>query len=369
MKTCVAVLVTALAVTACAKSRLIPPAPKAYYVDGAPVSAALQTAPEFSGVVMVGEKGETIFATAQGYADREAGRSLSLYDSWRWGSATKMVTAILALQEVETGRLALDKPLAEQAPEFAAEPAGKATLRQLLQHTSGIANPDRGAKDAAGVPLIVSADASVRVDARAACAGAAEAAPGARFDYNNCDYLVLGRLLEAATGKTYRDLFEERVAAPAGMRGADMLPGACEERVKGYASATETEPPVNPAAYGAAGALCGPPRALQAFAAAAMAGKLIGQPMRAEMRKSAPALGFAGLGVWSYEAPLEGCAAPLALVERRGAIGGVETRVLMAPSLERSLVIFSNRTDVVLGDLWTGEGLAFGLASAAFCKI
>lgn len=369
MKFCVAVILAALSLAACAKSRLIPPAPKAYYVDGAPMSAALQTAPDFSGVVMVGEKGETLFATAQGLADREGKRALSLYDSWRWGSVAKMATAILVLQEVESGRLALDKTLAEQAPAFANEPAGKATLRQLLQHTSGIANPDRGAKDAGGVPLIFSADANARADARAACAAAPEAAPGARFDYNNCDYIVLGQMLEATTGKTYRDLFEDRIAARAGMRGADLLPGPCEESVKGYASATEAEPPVNPAAYGAAGALCGPPRALQAFAAAAMAGKLIGQPMRAEMRKSDPALGYAGLGVWSYEAPLDGCAAPLALVERRGAIGGIETRLLMAPSLERSLVVFSNRADVALGELWTGEGLTFELASAAFCKI
>ncbi|HBK92235.1 MAG TPA: hypothetical protein DDZ68_11245 [Parvularcula sp.] len=369
MKPCLAVLIAALSLAACAKSRLLPPAPKSYYVDGAPVSAALQTAPDFSGVVMVGEKGETLFATAQGLADREAGRALSLYDTWRWGSVAKMSTAILVLQEVENGRLSLDRTLAEQAPEFAGEPAGEATLRQLLQHTSGIANVDRGPSDAAGAPLPFSADASVRMDASKACAGPAEAAPGARFDYNNCDYIVLGRLLEAKTGKMFSELFRERIAAPSGMRGAGVLPGGCEETVKGYAAADKAEPPVNPGAYGAAGALCGPPRALQAFAAAAMAGKLIGQPMRAEMRKSDPALGNAGLGVWSYEAPLDGCEAPVALVERRGAVGGIETRLVMAPATLRSLVIMSNRADVALGELWTGEGLTFTLASAAFCKI
>jgi CubicO group peptidase (beta-lactamase class C family) len=369
MKPCAVLLLSALSLTACAKSRLLPPAPKSYYVDGAPVSAALQTSPEFSGVVMVGEKGETLFATAQGWADREAKRSLSLYDTWRWGSVAKMATAILILQEVEKGRLTLDKTLAEQAPEFAGEPAGKATLRQLLQHTAGLANPDRGAADANGAPLPFSADAGVRSDASAACAAPGEAAPGARFDYNNCDYLILGRLLESKTGKSYRDLFRERIVETSAMRGAGVLPRGCEESVKGYEAADKPEAPVNPGAYGAAGALCGPPRALQAFAAAAMAGKLIGQPMRAEMRKSGPAFGYAGLGVWSYEAPIEGCDAPVALVERRGAIGGVETRLLMAPAIERSLVVMSNRADVALGELWTGEGLTFALASAAFCKI
>lgn len=369
MRVCAVLLLSALALGACAKSRLIPPPPKSYYVDGAPMTAALQTAPQFSGVVIAGEKGETLFATALGLADRETGRSLSLYDTWRWGSVAKMAAAIIVLQEVEDGRLKLDAALAAQAPEFADHPAGKATLRQLLQHTSGIANIDRGPADAAGVPLPFSADAHLSTDAFEACAGPAEAAPGARFDYNNCDYIVLGRLLEAKTGKTFRDLFRERIAEPAGMRGADTLPGKCEESVKGYETADRPEPPVNPAAYGAAGALCGPPRALQSFAAAAMAGKLIGPPMRAEMRKGDPALGHAGLGVWSYEAPLDGCVGPTALVERRGAIGAVEVRLVMAPAIERSLVLFSNRADVPLGEVWAGEGLTHALASAAFCKI
>ncbi|MDZ7629377.1 MAG: serine hydrolase domain-containing protein [Parvularculaceae bacterium] len=369
MKEAAACLLVALSVTACAKSRLLPPPPKSYYVDGAPVSAVLQNSPDFSGVVMVGEKGETLFATAQGLADRQSNRTLSLYDSWRWASVTKMVTAILVLQEVEKGRLTLDKTLADQAPEFTAEPAGKATIRQLLQHTSGIANPDRGATDGVGFPLVFSADASVRADPRATCAAPANAAPGERFDYNNCDYLVLGRLLEIKTGESLQALFRKRIAEPAGMRGADWQPGACEESVKGYAGATESEPPVNVAAFGAAGALCGPPRALQAFAAAAMSGKLISEPMRAEMRKSDPKYGYAGLGVWSYEAPLEGCNAPLQLVERRGGIGGIEVRLLLAPSLGRSLTIFSNRADVPLGEVWTRDGLNYALAGAAFCRI
>lgn len=352
MKPCVAFLLAALSLAACAKSRLLPPAPKSYYVDGAPVSAALQTSPEFSGVVMVGEKGETLFATAQGLADRDSKRSLSLYDTWRWESVAKMATAILVLQEVEAGRLSLDKTLAEQAPEFARERAGEATLRQLLQQTSGVADPDGGAADAI-----------------AACAAPAEAEPGARFDPNTCYFLILGRLLEAKTGKSYGDLFRERIVAPSGMRGAGVLPGGCDESVKGYSAGDKAEPPVNQGAAGAAGALCGPPRALQAFAAAAMAGKLIGQPMRAEMRKSEPALGHAGLGVLAYEAPLDGCQAPVALVERRGAVGGVETRLVLAPAIERSLVIMSNRVDVALGELSAGESLAFTLASAAFCKI
>lgn len=325
MKSRLALFLAALSLAGCAKSRLIPPAPKSYYVDGAPVSAALQTAPEFSGVVMVGEKGETLFATAQGLADRDAGRTLSLYDPWRWASIDRMATAILALQEVEKGRLSLDRTLAEQAPAFAGEPAGRATLRQVLQQTAG--------------------------------AEAFAGGPAAADD-------ALTRLLEATSGKPLRDLFRERIAAPAGMRGADILPGSCEARVNGHDGAGATAPPVDPP-----GALCGPPRALQAFAAAVMAGKLIGPPMRAEMRKSDPALGHAGLGVSSYETPLDGCAAPVALVERRGASGGIESRLIMAPASLRSLVIFANRADQPLGDVQSQEGLAWSLASAAFCKI
>lgn len=74
------------------------------------------------------------------------------------------------------------------------------------------------------------------------------------------------------------------------------------------------------------------------------------------------------LGVWGFSAPLRGCGAgAVALVERRGEIGGIEVRNLIAPALGRALVVFADRSDLDFGELWQGKGLSYTLASAAFC--
>jgi hypothetical protein len=53
-------------------------------------------------------------------------------------------------------------------------------------------------------------------------------------------------------------------------------------------------------------------------------------------------------------------------VERRGEIGGIEVRNLIAPDIGRALVIFADRSDLEFGEIWQGRGLSFELASAGF---
>ena len=54
------------------------------------------------------------------------------------------------------------------------------------------------------------------------------------------------------------------------------------------------------------------------------------------------------------------------LVKRRGEIGGVEVRNLLAPDLGRAVVVFADRSDLDFGEIWRGKGMSFDLASAGF---
>ena len=67
-----------------------------------------------------------------------------------------------------------------------------------------------------------------------------------------------------------------------------------------------------------------------------------------------------------YDVPLQGCAAPVKLVERRGSIGGVEIRNVIAPDLGLIVIAFADRP-VEFGEPWQGKGLTHDLLSAAFC--
>lgn len=123
-------------------------------------------------------------------------------------SITKTMTAAVALQLVDEGLLSLDAPLSE-IPGAGPIPGGQAvTVRQLLDHSSGIAPYQEAAGYNAGAAL-------TPLDAvRSSLATPLQWAPGTQPGYSNSGFLSLGLLIEAATGRSYADVLAERVLAP-----------------------------------------------------------------------------------------------------------------------------------------------------------
>ena len=94
------------------------------------------------GVVLVGLGDQVVYLAAIGSADRGR-RLLHCLDECRRGdSVCKKVAAVLAMQLVEHGRIELDVPLNELLPDVPSPQTGLITLEDLLQHTSGLPNPD-----------------------------------------------------------------------------------------------------------------------------------------------------------------------------------------------------------------------------------
>lgn len=329
-------------------------------------------AAKFEGVALSGDATGVVEAVTLGLADRETALPHWRDEIWPFASVTKQVTAVLVMQDVERGRLSLSSRLADLLPEFPKQVAGDITVQMLLQHTSGLANPETGPVDAATkAPLFYlrpKAPARQRVDALSACAQTAAAKPGERFDYNNCDTIVLGAILERLHGKTYAALVETRISRPLGLvtlRTAPRRRPAARD-VTGYMGAA-LAPPFNEATYGAGGALMGTAEDLLTFDRALMGGALLTAPSRATLWSGDPALGYVALGAWSFPAQLRGCAASVDLVERRGGIGGVQVRNVMAPQLGKALVMFTNDGDFEFGEIWQGAGFTYDAVSAAFC--
>ncbi len=355
----------------------------------------------FAGTVLVADARRVLYARAVGLADRAAQRPHALDETWRWASVTEQVTAVLVMQQVEAGRLLLDETLADALPGFAGPTARQVTIRHLLQHTSGLPNPDDTPKDAAGVPAFyqpvaftaqgvpadvvtaeseppdVSAPAPLAPPAPTAnasaaagyCARSGARRPGARVADNSCDYLVLGAVLEHVTGRPYAELVDRQLARPLGLtslrvqRPAGWGAGA----TVGYLAAGAPEPAFDLGAYGAAGALHGTPADLLAFNRALLAGPLLEPASRAALWAGDPALGGAALGGRAFRAALAGCAAPVRLVERRGAVGGVQVRNVLAPERGVSVVVFANTARPDLGEARRGRGLTHALVRAALC--
>ena len=163
-------------------------------------------------------------SVALGFADRDSGAEAVASDEFQMGSTTKTVTATVALQLVGEGVLSLDDTVERWLP--GAVPNGSAiTLRMLLQHTSGLF--DYASDDAFGLSLF--ADPMARHGAQDLLAVALTHdptfAPGEGWAYSNIGFVVVGMMLEAATGQSVADLITERVITPLGLEhtywGAD----------------------------------------------------------------------------------------------------------------------------------------------------
>jgi CubicO group peptidase (beta-lactamase class C family) len=314
----------------------------------------------FRGVVLVGDAKQTIWRG-------EAAGSPSIDAVWPWASVTKQLTSLLIMQQVEAGRLSLDAPVRTNLPNFSGASAGKITLRNLLQHTSGLPDPSSTAPDSSGWPSFYgrrNPDAA----STGFCAGPPLAEPGAGFRYNNCDYLLLGAVLETVSGLPYAQLLRKRITRPAGAASVGVFAfgdGRQARSVRGRKGGNLL-PVGDVSTYGAGGAVYGRPEDLMAINRQILKGKLLGAAANSTMWEGDPKLGYAALGVWSFTAPLRGCAAPVRLIERRGAIG-VQVRNILAPELGKALVAFTDDAEFDFGEIWMGKGASYELLSAAFC--
>lgn len=282
--------------------------------------------------------------------------------AWPWASVTKQVMAVLTMQEVERGRLALDAPVRRYLPAF----RGSATLRQLLQHRAGLPNPETSAPDANGFPSFYSTGPGGPSWCLANVATA-----GGSWSYNNCDYIVLGALLERTTKTELPQLFSARIAEPLGLTAGFVAPEANAPDAKWTGGPTPSERVIF-ANFGAAGALVGTATDLITFDRALLADTLLTARSRETLWRGDPKLGSMALGQWSFTAPLAGCAAPVRIVERRGAIGRFAVRNVILPDLGMSAVLFTNRAEVAegpdgFGEVWQGKGITHAVLSAAAC--
>jgi CubicO group peptidase (beta-lactamase class C family) len=315
----------------------------------------------FAGMVLLAEGGKVTleqgFGRKSPTAQRRAREKSDFLasDHWRWSSVTKQVVATLAMQDVAAGRLALDAPITRYLPGFRGPTGNRITVAMLLGHESGL--PDSNANDSAAFRpgYRGSLDALTGL-----CAGPVRDQPGASFFYDNCDYIVAGRLLEAVNRQPLANLLATRITRPLGMASVTWagphVPGAGEA-------------PVNVAAYGAAAAITGTVRDLWRFDQALIDGKLLPKAQRDLMWDGKPAKGFAALGQWAFRVSLRGCKADQLLIERRGNVGNVQVRNYILPERNIVLIAMTNRDTIDFGELWQGAGLGYQLLSAAACNV
>jgi len=314
----------------------------------------------FSGTILIQKSGHLRYAKSFGLANRKFNVPNTNQTKYKIASITKLFTAVLILQLQEQGRIDLNSTIRAYLPDYAGEGSDKVTVNQLLRHTSGIENIDKvkTAKEAIenGLPVYQSPHTSDNL-LKKFCGGPLVNTPGKVFDYNNADYIILGKIIERVYGEAYESVLNKRIIQPLKLTNtgmlhqSDVVPDLADtyffrDDLKRLAN----DLPVYPENWYAAGAMYSTANDLLKFSAALFQRKLLRPETLALMLK--PELDDYGYGVWVYKMKI-GNSRPT-IVKRPGAIMGAQSMLFHVLDQNVTIVILSN-TDAVSLDEFAAQ--------------
>jgi CubicO group peptidase (beta-lactamase class C family) len=207
--------------------RPLPPPPDAVGKDQLPDAEIVKRleafvdklvkAGRFSGTVLVARDGRTLYEKAAGLASRAWNAPVRIDTKLNLGSMNKMFTATAIGQLVDKGKIKLDDKVGKYLPDFPnADVRDKVTVAHLLSHSSGLGSffgdkfderklKIREVRDY--LPLIAEEKLAFE--------------PGSKWAYSNSGFILLGAIVEAASGENYFDYIRKHVYETAGMRDSD----------------------------------------------------------------------------------------------------------------------------------------------------
>lgn len=157
-----------------------------------------------------------IHELASGLLHRGTGVEATTDSLFQIGSISKVFTATLVMQLIDSGELDLDETVKDVLPEFAIPGTEAITIRQLLSHASGLTSDftiDTGRGDDC-LARYIEACKELRL----------ESSPGTVVSYSSVGYNVLGRIIEVVTGQTWDDALRDRLLVPLGLYSTVTLP-------------------------------------------------------------------------------------------------------------------------------------------------
>lgn len=328
---------------------------------------------------VVGPRGT--WAGAAGLADVESGAPMPPDARMRLESVSKLWAAAVALRLQELGVLGLDDTVEEHVPGLLPD-GRRITLRQLLNHTSGLIDDNDFARDPEGYLAQVE-DPSLREEllrmgarlrrdpayevppeltVRWAAALPLVHEPGSAYRYSNIGYIVAGEVVEAATGEPFARLVERLVATPLGLDSARHDPRAdiAGEHALGYGldrGGEPTERTREVTGLGPQGGIVASAEDEARFLQALFGGELLQPESLAELKTPSEHSGY-GLGTGIVDSACAGTA-----YVHGGAGAAFTTSVLVSGDGSRVAVLLLNGR---AADGY-GDELARGAARRLFC--
>ncbi|MFE2262741.1 serine hydrolase domain-containing protein [Streptomyces griseosporeus] len=328
------------------------------------------------GVTATVTEGRGTWSATEGVGDLRRGTPRSPADRYRVGSITKTFVATVLLQLEAEGRLSLDDSVEKWLPGVVhgkGHDGSRITLRQLLNHTSGVFNytEDEGF---ARTYFLKDGFLEHRYDTLAprdlvatAMKHRPDFAPGDSWHYSNTNYVLAGMVVERVTGRPYGEEIRRRIIAPLGLR-ATSVPGTRttlprpSSRAYGKLALTATGPTydvteLNPSLASSAGEMVSDSADLDRFYRALLGGRLLPPRQLKEMKTTVPAKDIprAGYGLGLMDRELS-CG--VHVWGHGGGIHGSSSEAVTTPDGRHALALNLN------GD-WAGDTDA--VIEAEFC--
>ena len=240
-------------------------------------------------------KGESA-GVAVGKGNLETGQAPPMDGEVRVGSASKTFVAVVVMQMVQEGKVGLDEPIETYLPGLIkgeGVDGSKITVRQLLQHTSGLPDFDETLFGTTDVFQYRHHYVTPRDVLDSALSKPAQFEPGTQWKYTNTNYIVLGMLVERVSQRPVGEQIDERIVKKLGLSHT-YFPAPGEEKIRGthprgyHLSAEgklEDITEMDPTWGWAAGAMVSTPSELNTFFQAVFDGRLLTQASIQEMKK------------------------------------------------------------------------------------
>ncbi|ADB38793.1 serine hydrolase domain-containing protein [Spirosoma linguale] len=192
-------------------------------------------------LLLIQRPGESLWVGAVGKSNLEHQTDLRVCDPFRVGSITKIFTSVAVLKLQEKGQIRLTDNLAQLLPKTAGRipRADQITVRQLLNHTSGIVDPPNGSlRYQLSIVSDYQARFTMTIDdllTEYVYGKPLHFSPGTQFRYSNAGFWLLGQIVEQKTGKHLHEVFNEWIFRPLALTDTYLEVRNDRNVVRGYA--------------------------------------------------------------------------------------------------------------------------------------
>ena len=306
------------------------------------------------------ERGRYTWSGGAGVREQGSRTRAVGHEQLRAASNTKPMVATLVMQLVEDGTWTLDTTVGEVLPDLFPANRQGVTIRQLLQHTSGlntgtnvaIALRAGGTSDMERYFEATRSDFTEQELVDAALLVPWMATPGTSYSYSNAGYVTLGMMLQEQTGQSVERLLERRVFRPAGMTRTEYSTDARTSGsfLVGSTDTTQgnfTEKGVSPTMFAASGAVTSTTRDLNRFSEALAKGELVAPELVKQMADT-ETFGY-GLGTYRLPDPCAPEGSDQTLIGHDGASFGTLSMMFSSEDGSRQISLAVTRRSFYAG--------------------